>query len=511
MPASQPQVNILIIYFFYGLAFFSMGLAMLLESRRSPLLAEASVLTPLAMFGLVHGAHEWLELMIKLMGQMGIAIPTYLPWVRLGFLVFSFLSLIVFALQVMGPQEGRLTPQNLYLGMALLGGYIVLVVATSLTQQSRSAQWLSHADVLSRYVLAVPGALLAGLALGQQARQANAQGRTKLARSFQLAAWGFGIYCLTQIFVPTVDLFPARYLNTEIFTTLIGVPIQAIRVALAILITYGLIQASQVVEEERQGQLAAARQARLEALEQLQEDLIEREQIRRDLLRHTVQAQEEERARIARELHDETAQFLTALSLNLAALKNSVPGDHKVGELIKQLQELSRHMAKGIHRMVHDLRPAQLDDLGLVAALEYLVDEEQRLGLEINLKIEGDPQRLDPLIETVLFRVAQEALTNVARHAHCDHAALQLEFVSGQARLQVIDQGVGFDMQDESGPRNGWGLEGMRERVDSIAGELHIDSAPEAGTNIEVTVPITRKNPHDFKESTHEHNPVDAG
>jgi len=492
MSASNLNADIVLVFFIYGLAFFSMGLAMALESRRSPLLAEARVLAPLSVFGFIHGGHEWLEMMIEIMGWIGVGIPAYMPWIRIGVLIASFTSLIVFALQVMGPQEGRLTLKNLYLGMALLLVYILLVVITSRAHPGVPARWVSYADVFSRYTLAVPGALLAGLAMNHQARQASENQRTKLARSFRLAAWGFTLYSMTQIFVSPVDLSPAKYLNTDAFSSLTGMPIQVVRAALAITITYALIKASQVVEEERQDQLVAAQQDRLKALEQLQRDLVEREKMRTDLLRHTVQAQEEERARIARELHDETAQFLTALSLNLAALKNSVPDDPKVSDLIKQLQVLSRHMAKGIHRMVHDLRPAQLDDLGLAAALEYLVDEERRLGLDIDLEIEGASQRLDPLVETVLFRVAQEALTNVARHAHCDRADVHLSFDSGQARLRVIDKGVGFDPRDESSSQHGWGLAGMHERVESIGGELYVTSAPEAGTTVEVAVPLSQ-------------------
>jgi two-component system sensor histidine kinase UhpB len=209
------------------------------------------------------------------------------------------------------------------------------------------------------------------------------------------------------------------------------------------------------------------------------------------LLRHTVIAQEEERGRIARELHDETAQFLTALSLNLATLKNLLPERPRTADLLEELQTMTREMSQGIYRLVHDLRPAQLDDLGLVPALQYLGEEEEkRTGLQVTLLIEGQRQRLDPLIETVIFRVAQEALTNVARHAQCDQAKVKLWFNPEDVVLEVLDQGVGMDATVNDSPERGWGLEGMRERAESVSGQLQIYSPAGGGTSVEVIVPI---------------------
>jgi two-component system NarL family sensor kinase len=160
---------------------------------------------------------------------------------------------------------------------------------------------------------------------------------------------------------------------------------------------------------------------------------------------------------------------------------------------------------------VHDLRPAQLDDLGLVPALEFLAEEEYKLaGLQVELKIEGQRQRLDPLVETVLFRVAQEALTNVIRHAQCEQARLELEFEAQQVILKVRDKGVGIDMEFAQAPERGWGLEGMRERVESVGGQLQITSPESGGTVVEVVVPVNRTNQTVSEEMPDEHHPPDA-
>ncbi|GAG85446.1 unnamed protein product, partial [marine sediment metagenome] len=300
--------------------------------------------------------------------------------------------------------------------------------------------------------------ILAGLGLRRRAQQVEQEGRDNLARRFRWAALGFAMYGLTQIFVGPIDMFPANMINSAVFVGFAGFPVQLIRAAMAVLITVNLIQAIQAVEREREQQLLTAQQARLEALQQVQRDLEERQELRRELLRHTVIAQEEERSRIARELHDETAQFLTALSLNLATLKNLLPEQQKTMDLINDLQSQTRQMSQGIYRLVHDLRPAQLDDLGLVPTLQYLAEEEyRRAGLKVDLQVEGQRRRMDPLVETVFFRVAQEALTNVVRHAQCDRAAVELIFENEQVVMRVRDEGVGFKIRPSESQQRGWG------------------------------------------------------
>jgi signal transduction histidine kinase len=321
---------------------------------------------------------------------------------------------------------------------------------------------------------------------------------------------GFFIYGLTQVFVPPADLPLARTLNSAWFLSAFGFPVQVVRAAMAVLITINVLRGIQYIEHEREAQLLAAQQARLDALEQIKHELEQREALRRELLRHTVIAQEDERARIARELHDETAQFLTALSLDLATLSHASKGERSTTLIIQRLQGLTRQMSQGIYRLVHDLRPAQLDDLGLVPALQYLGEEYTRTGLKVALSINGPAQRLDPLVETVFFRVAQEALTNVARHAQTDHAKLSLWFREDQVVLQVKDDGIGFVYQNNTA-KDGWGLAGMRERAESIGGEWHLLSEPGKGTLVEVSVPNQEVTLPDIEEGDLELDPLNVG
>jgi two-component system sensor histidine kinase UhpB len=285
-------------------------------------------------------------------------------------------------------------------------------------------------------------------------------------------------------------MFPARFLNSTGFQNFAGFPIQVVRAMLAVLITLSMLRATQIVEKDRQMQLQVVQQARLEALERIQEELTKREALKRELLRHTVRAQEEERSRIARELHDETSQVLTAFSLDLATLKTVICDRAEVKTLVERLQGLSKQMSQGLYRLVHDLRPAQLDDLGLVPALEYLKDDNISAGLEVAINIHGKARRLDPIIETVLFRVAQEALHNVIRHAQVGRAQISLEYQPQEIILKVKDSGTGFNPVQSFVPPRGWGLAGMRERVESVGGQLNIESKPGSGTVVVVDVPV---------------------
>ena len=512
MDLPQINLNIILVYFIYGLAFFCMGLVMALESRRSPVLAEARVLLPLAMFGFVHGVHEWLEMFLQAGSWLNLSIAPVTPWIRLGLLVFSFSALILFGFYSLQPEEKRLPLRNISAGAGLLLVYLVLVVLTILFSPPSPLHWLEHADALARYLLAVPGAVLAAVALGRRSRRARRAGRTSLAFGLGIAAGSFVLYGLTQFVVPAVDILPARVLNSTLFLQWTGIPIQAVRAALAVLVIVGLTRAIQGAEQERQDALAAAQQARLEALQHIQRDLEEREALRRELLRQTVIAQEEERARIACELHDETAQFLTALTLDLATLRDYLPREQRVDTLLTRLQSLSRQMAQGIYRLVRDLRPAQLDDLGLSAALQYLTDEARRSSkVEVFIEVSDPRQRLEPLVETVLFRVAQEAVANVARHAHCAQAWLELKIGTEEVVLRIRDEGQGFNPGERLLPPRGWGIDGMRERVEAVGGQLHIQSAPGAGTLVEASIPLPETGWREIEENEREFDPVNAG
>lgn len=482
--SAQMSQGLLLTYFLYGLSFFAMGLAVLLETGRSPALAETSSLRCLAAFGLIHGSHEWLESYLMQAQLAGTVLPDWLAWLRLGLLISSFVALFLYAYLTLRLSSPKYQGRRILHFDRLLLYELLVIICVALTYHARPVQWTTVVDGLARYMLALPASALAGLSLFTQARRYRQEDRKELAAPLMLAACAFAAYAVGQLFVHFMPAFPAQYINQEVFLAATGLPVQGLRTIAAVIITVGLIQATQVVEKERQAQLVDAHRERLSALE-------ERDALRRELLQHVVRSQEDERARIARELHDEVAQYLSAFSLELGALRSNLKKADTT-RVVDHLQGLNRQMSQSLYHLVHDLRPPHLDELGLVPALNSLIAQDcQPKGLEVEFDVQGNQQRLNPLVETVLYRVAQEALNNVCRHSGVKQVKVQLSYTHGEVTIRVSDHGAGFDPSEKFHPPRGWGLAGMRERVESLSGRLNLESAPGKGTCVEVVIPLT--------------------
>jgi len=217
-------------------------------------------------------------------------------------------------------------------------------------------------------------------------------------------------------------------------------------------------------------------------LDQLQEA----QQMRNELLDRIIAAQEDERRRIARELHDETSQAITSIVVGLRALEESHP---EVTDTSVELRQLATATLDEIHSLILELRPRALDELGLVAALRrYIADFGLKHGIRTELQVVGHEARLPARIETCLYRVVQEALTNVARHSGASAASVVLDLRPPTASAIVEDDGRGF-APDEVGQRS-LGLLGMRERAALLNGSVTIESKIGAGTTLFVKIPV---------------------
>jgi two-component system sensor histidine kinase UhpB len=216
------------------------------------------------------------------------------------------------------------------------------------------------------------------------------------------------------------------------------------------------------------------------------------------LVRQLVAAQEGERQRIARELHDETGQKLTALAMGLAAVEARLEGQDAPSATRRQVADLRMVADSAItelRNIMADLRPAQLDDLGLAPALRWYLGQYAQRHPHIGARLMADRQtnRLPAHYETILFRVAQEALTNVARHAAATVVTLSLTRSTDAVVLEIADNGQGFDpatLPGGPGRVQGWGLVGMRERVALAGGQFALESVPGQGTTIRVALPL---------------------
>jgi len=206
------------------------------------------------------------------------------------------------------------------------------------------------------------------------------------------------------------------------------------------------------------------------------------------VLRRLDQVREEEVRRLAHELHDEAGQLLAAVHLDLDRVAADLaPG---VRERLEPVRLRLRDVEVQLRRISHEMRPTALDDLGLLPALRFLAEGVgRRAGLAVQVE-DAVHERLPAEVETVLYRAAQEALTNVARHARATRAMVRVEREDRQVVLTVSDDGVGFDIRAGDAPRSGIGVTGIRERVASVGGTLEIISSPGAGTMLRVPIPV---------------------
>lgn len=217
----------------------------------------------------------------------------------------------------------------------------------------------------------------------------------------------------------------------------------------------------------------------------------------RDAIRHQLlQAEEEERRRLSRELHDEAGQHLTALGLGLQALSDIAAAGSEVDRRAAQLRELASTLGRELHAIAVRLRPKALDDFGLEAALTAHAEEWSRQsGVRIDVHAPRERERLPDATESAIYRVVQEALTNIARHSGAGHASLVLERRDGQVIVVVEDDGTGFDpdIETRAADAPGLGLLGVRERVALLGGTVAIESAPGTGTSLYIRIPITTR------------------
>lgn len=210
-------------------------------------------------------------------------------------------------------------------------------------------------------------------------------------------------------------------------------------------------------------------------------------QLMEDRLRQTIEASEQERRRWARELHNETLQDLAALKVTPEMAQSGPPGHlqqsvdvvaSQIGDAIDRLREL-----------ISELRPATLDEFGVASALSTLVERRRnvdRLEITLDVELAVGSARLLPEVEIAAYRIVQEALTNVSRHANAEHVTILIGELDGELSIAVTDDGKGFE---PDGYEDGLGLLGMRERVDLLAGALAVESTPGRGTTVRATLP----------------------
>jgi signal transduction histidine kinase len=277
-----------------------------------------------------------------------------------------------------------------------------------------------------------------------------------------------------------------------------------------------MIRVLRALEVENQQRLQAVEQSKLETEQRSREELtrlnaelqvanqeterllheLQQHHARRgELLQHITAAQEAERRRIARELHDETGQALTGLAMGLRGIVMGIQEDGKLSRRLSDLESIATTALGELRHLINDLRPPQLDDMGLSAALRWMINRCNERGLlQVELDIQGTPSSLPSEVETTLFRITQEGLNNVIKHAKASHAWVTLQFDPHGIVLTLRDDGIGFDPVSALNPnslRASWGLVGMQERASLINARLSIQSEPGKGTVLTIELDKT--------------------
>ncbi len=709
--------HIVEVFFVYGLAFFIMGVVLGLASRRKSELPIVRALPLLALFGFLHGAHEWMEMFQDIAARTRGHTPgLWEEAARTGLLALSFLFLLAFGVRALYAGADAPAAQRRRYGLLLapvVAWAAALVLAVVLLQPSR-LEAVYFADVLSRYLIAIPGALVGAWALLRQQRSFRERGGAEFGRDLVSAATALLLYGVVgQIFVRETAIVPSTVLNNGTFLAWFGIPVQLYRAVMAAVFLLFMTRALRVLEAEERRRIEEAARNRIEAQERVlefersasreqerlnqalaakakelallldlsnmlstplqsvalagngadtfgatrtrvvpeqletvlqrivqslsfsdaglvlrvdsQSDEVrveaaigfattdtrvpgarfgpsvalgrhciaagravcrhadgvviefsagavllgeecwsylsptvalalpltaqrvvigavvfaraksagrplaieeltlmvgiarqlelsmenarlyrqaqEREETLEHVLYQVVGAQEAERQRIARELHDATGQSLSAIALGLRGLANkaaSLPAMPPAQ--VRQAESLTSFATDALgelRRIIADLRPPQLDDLGLAAAVRWYVQtfRQRHPQIQITFTLAGDQTPLPKTYETVIFRVVQEALTNIAKHAHATKAAVVLEMKQNEVVVTVQDNGLGFDTAQalsRRGQSSSWGLLGIRERTLLLNGHYEIKSAPGQGTLIRIRVPAVR-------------------
>jgi signal transduction histidine kinase len=257
------------------------------------------------------------------------------------------------------------------------------------------------------------------------------------------------------------------------------------------------IKSSMDAIEEANAMLERRVDERTAELKALYAELAERDEARSRLLRQVITAQEDERKRLARELHDETCQTISALNMRLETAVARWPQGADNAPLV-EARALAVRTLDELHRLIYDLRPSVLDDLGLWSAIQWYADRQLKpRGVAVTCEFSEVERRLPPLMETALFRAVQEAVSNIGKHANAEHALIQCGFEGDMLTIEIEDDGNGFEVAAVKRPKDeghGWGLLGITERVEALGGSVVIDTAPGQGARIVITIPVPPEN-----------------
>ncbi|MGB8982346.1 MAG: sensor histidine kinase, partial [Anaerolineales bacterium] len=354
--------------------------------------------------------------------------------------------------------------------------------------------------------------VLTAIGLIVQQRAFRRSGLIRFGQDALWAAIAFGWYGLVgQFFARATPIFPSNIVNQQTFLAVFGFPVQLFRAVMAVAAAIFVIRFLRAFQVETEHKIAELQSARLKESQ-------ERETMRAELFRRVVAAQESERQRIARDLHDETGQSLTAIGMGLRGLSGKLgPGNKESQGTLHKLEALATDSLKELQRLISDLRPSHLDDLGLSAALRWYAGRiQEHSTISVRVDILGEERDLEDAVKITIFRIIQESLNNIIKHAQASHVNIHLRFEDKNVRISVRDNGIGFDLdraKKNSASRPSLGLAGMQERAALLGGSVSVQSRPAYGTEVEALIPYHHAEPDldKMEEVKDDHTSVAGG
>jgi len=468
-------INRPLVFFGYGLAFFSMGLALALQWRGLSRFLLAQNLWLLAVFGLLHGLAEWGYVFIPIqVGYLGETALLGLQEVHTVITALSFAFLLAFGIRLSVHYFSFLDRHRRWLdwvpALIMLFWYMNFIFFRFTVFGSDLAGWFAASDIWARYLMAFPGSLFTALGFFLQAREFELLGYPRVPGNLRWTAIVFLFYALVSgLVVPEAPFFPASLINHHTFLAVVGVPVQIFRAACGLAAAFFVIRGMEIFDLENR--------RRLEEAERRQTILVER-------------------VKVGRDLHDGLLQDIYGVSLRLehvAAILEEMPARAK-DEINAILANLDR-MVKSVRRYIMGLTPVNGDSPAVLEnMLLELVGDFRSAGITLELYLQ--PGLADSLAgDTVyeLYQIAREALSNVRKHARATRVEVCLRAQEEQVLFLIRDNGRGFLPNRAFNQQHG--LANMRSRAESLGGEFEIRSAPGHGTEIRLFLKAPRPLP----------------
>jgi len=454
------KLNQSIIYFVYGLVFFILGFAIILQTRQSSRLDLARSLRWLAAFGITHGFHEWGDLFIPLQKEyLDPGIMRFLYNLHLILLAISFVFLFEFGLALIstGKRAGWLR----WLTTLILLAWLTAVFFILPARYTDETAWRYTANALARYCIGLPGGLLAAYGLRHHTLlRIKPLNVPIIFLTLQVAGIALGIYALFAGLVPPpVDFFPGNLLNRVTFTNLIGIPPLIFRSLSGLVVAAALIRALEIfdVETER----------RIEALEQHQIVTAERE-------------------RLARELHDGAIQKVYTAGLLVESASRLADSSSEIGIRLGKSVIVLNDAIADLRRNLSELHAGSATPAESLLTLLQQVAENPHYTSMINIAIDTDvlkSRRLSPIRSSHIYAIVNEAMANIVRHALAKNVEIHAHDLGTQLQIAITDDGVGIPPE----PKAGYGLRNMRDRARLLNGNLHFLN--NKGTTVTLTIP----------------------